>query len=80
MKRVQVLWIDSGAFRSNGWETAEEIIQTKIGTVETAGFLFHEDEDSIYVATSVDADNGHFYGTQVIHKPAIQSMKVLRKR
>jgi hypothetical protein len=77
-----VEWVDSGTFYTGeGWSTKETIIrEAKIGTVITVGWLFHEDDDNLYICTSWDKENDHYYGTQVILKRNIIKRVTLRER
>lgn len=81
MLRVEIRWIDSGTWYSNGWESREQIVRSAaLSEVSTVGWLMEEDEDTYYVASSHDPTNGHFYGLQLIHKSAVTAFIRLRAR
>jgi hypothetical protein len=81
MLRLQVEWIDSGTISQMGWMQKEEILATtKIGKVVTVGVLFHESEDTLYIALSYDPEHEHWYGVQAINKTSIIKRVVLRER
>jgi len=79
--RLEVDWLDSGAQHTAGWNSKEEILDIlKIGKVTTVGLLFHETEDTLYVALSYDPDNENYFGVQAIAKQNILSRRILRAR
>lgn len=83
MLRVEVRWIDSGAYHDNkGWQTPKQIMESaQLAEVSTVGWLLGEDEDTMYVGLSRIVDREALvYGTQLIYKPNVISVTRLRAR
>lgn len=84
MLRVEIRWIDSGAWHSgqeHGWQTREKIMsEATLSEVSTVGWLMGDDEDTYYVANSHIPGTDTFYGTQLIYKPNVISVTRLRAR
>lgn len=81
MLRVEIRWIDSGTAHENGWESQDAILRAaKLHEISSVGWLMHEDEDAYYLCTSWDEASGHYFGTQVIARPAVLSVARLRTR
>ena len=81
MLRVEVRWMDSGTWYEKGWQHRENIVRTAtLSEVNTVGWLMEEDDDTYYIASSYDPTNEHFYGVQLIHKPAVTGVTRLRAR
>jgi len=75
---LRVTWTDSGTFHSDGWQRKDEILsKLGIGTVVSVGILFHEDDDTLYLALSYDPDHNTYYGVQAIQKSSILSRNEL---
>lgn len=70
---MSIEWIDSCG--TNGW-TAKERSDLKFMSIKSVGFIIHEDDDSVTIASS--------YNPNVCHSPitipraAITKMKVIR--
>lgn len=83
MKLVKVTWIDSGLHLSDdGWAPIETYVAKAIAadtTVETVGFLIHEDENMVVVGLSHDAYHGAIFGAQVIHRVGVRSIEDLHE-
>jgi hypothetical protein len=56
MKAVFVTWQD--AVSVDQWETLEEAQKIKLHTINTIGFLIHEDEKMYVVSHNLDTDSG----------------------
>lgn len=57
--RVFVEWLDSCKFKQPWWTVDEFIESSKEYSIMTSvGYLFHEDEHFIYLATSLHWDEG----------------------
>lgn len=79
--RVEVRWIDSGAWYEDGWQSRDTIVaKSSLSEASTVGWLMEEDEDTYYVASTYDPVNEKFYGVQLIHKPAVTVFTRLRAR
>ena len=79
--RLEVHWIDSGTAHSEGWKTADYIMDvTKIGHVITVGLYMGEDDSALYIALSYDPDHDLYLNAQAIAKDSIVSREVLRQR
>jgi len=75
---LRVTWTDSGTFHSDGWQTKEKILsKLGIGTVVSVGLLFHEDDETLFLALSYDPDHDTYYGVQAIQKSSILSRNEL---
>jgi hypothetical protein len=73
---VYIEWLDSGLSYTDGWKSKEEIISAaKLAIVTTVGFLFHETDDTLYIALSVHGNDA--YGVQLIAKQNIVSQSFL---
>lgn len=85
MLRVEIRWIDSGAYyldEKHRWQTPQQIMTNgRLAEVSTVGWLLGEDEDTYYVGLSriVDKD-ALVYGTQLIYKPNVIGITRLRAR
>ena len=74
---VYVRWLDSGLSYTDGWKSREEIVSSaKLAIVSTVGFVFHETEDTLYIALSVHGNDA--YGVQLIAKQNIVSIQTLK--
>lgn len=84
MLRVEIRWIDSGAYYKSdeGWQTPETIMrEAHLSEVSTVGWLLGEDDDTYFVGLSRIADSQTLvYGTQLIHKPNVIDVIRLRAR
>lgn len=84
MLRVEIRWIDSGAYHKpdEGWQTPQEVMNTaSLAEVSTVGWLLGEDEETYYVGLSRIRDSRTLvYGTQLIYKPNVISVTRLRAR
>lgn len=68
-----IRWLDTGAHVDYGWAPKEKYIADAVTdkmTVDTIGFLMHEDDDIVMVALSHVFDD-LWYGAQIIHKSSI---------
>lgn len=78
---VRVTWTDSGMARSEGWEDRSRILERMDHhdalKVATVGFLFHEDEDHLFLAQSYDKFNDQYLNAQMIWRPAISLVEEL---
>lgn len=78
MRIVRVVWIDSGTFSGESWDSIEHIVHsTKISDVVTVGHLAFEDEDTLYIGLSHDPDHDNFFGVQAILKKSIKFLSDL---
>lgn len=85
MLRVEIRWIDSGAYYLDDkhmWQTPEQIMgNAQLAEVSTVGWLLGDDEDTYYVGLSRIMDKDTLvYGTQLIYKPNVISISRLRAR
>lgn len=82
MLRVEIEWHDTGlALKEDaGWLSMETLKELDTDTVMTMGYLVLEGESDYIIAQSYDEKNGKYLNIQVIAKPAIRKMTVLRSR
>lgn len=70
---IYVRWLDSGLSYTDGWKTFEEIKSSvKLAYVETVGYLFYTDDETLFIALSVHENSA--YGVQLIAKANIDKM------
>jgi hypothetical protein len=70
---VLIEWYDSGTFDMGSWDTKDKIVaRTNISKVQTSGFLMHEEEGVVYIATTRDQSRGHYFGVQAIRASDIE--------
>lgn len=75
-RMVHVRWLDSGLSYTDGWKTFDEIKSVaKLAHVDTVGFLFYEDEETLYIALSVHENSA--YGVQLIARANIDSIRFI---
>lgn len=75
-----VVWRDSGLHIHDGWQTLDDAMkdwhQDKM-IVHTVGIVADDREDVLILGLSLDRDNMHWFGLQVIYKKNIISREVL---
>lgn len=78
-KMLEVHWVDSRG-DCGGWLTEKEAEEAcSPCRIVTVGYLFHEDEESMTLASSVDkSQSQHFRGLMTIPKRAIINSHVLQ--
>jgi hypothetical protein len=77
MKIVNVVWLDTNECSLSGWQSKEELMESKPCTVSSLGYLIKEDKDCI----TITADKDHYddlYGrAQVIPKGVVIKIEIL---
>ena len=56
MKMVNVIWLDTNECSLSGWQSKEELMESKPCTVSSLGYLIKEDKDCI----TITADKDHY--------------------
>jgi hypothetical protein len=78
VKMEWVKWLDTGLAISDGWMTPEHILaHAQNQTVESVGFVMHEDTDIIVLTGSYAPDIDQHLNAQVIRKSAIIAREAL---
>lgn len=73
LKPVVVVWFDAVSY--DEWEEIEDAKDLELHTIKTLGFLVHEDETRIIIATSWDVEREAVAGKWAIPKTWLVSMQ-----
>lgn len=73
---IHLKWLDAAHCDGTGWKSLEDYVPTGI-VCETVGFLIHEDEETITLATSIDIEGGNFASEFLVPKVCIKERKQL---
>ena len=84
MKIVNVVWLDTNECSLSGWQSKEELMESKPCTVSSLGYLIKEDKDCITITADKDHydeddyDEDDLYGrAQVIPKGVVIKIEIL---
>jgi hypothetical protein len=79
MKIVNVVWLDTNECSLSGWQSKEELMDSKPCTVSSLGYLIKEDTDCITITADKDHyDEDDLYGrAQVIPKGVVIKIEIL---
>ena len=76
---VNVIWLDTNECSLSTWQTKDDLLGSKLCTIDSLGFLMEENSEYVIISGDKDHDNSDdLYGrSQIIPKGVIKEIQSL---
>lgn len=76
---VNVIWLDTNECSLSTWQTKDDLLDSKLCTIDSLGFLMEENSEYVIISGDKDHDNSDdLYGrSQIIPKGVIKEIQYL---